>query len=48
MVVGYGPNEIIGEERERFWNELVRTVDRVRNGYRLYMLGDLNGWMEIG
>ena len=43
MVVGYGPNEGIGEERERFWNDMNRTVDRLRNGYRLCVLGDLNG-----
>ena len=34
-----------GEERERFWNELDRIVDRVCNGYRLCMPGDLNGWI---
>ena len=34
MVVGYGSNEINGEERGRFWNDLYRTVDRVGNGYR--------------
>ena len=45
MVVGYSPNEEIGEEKERFWNDLDRIVDRVRNGYRLCMLGDLNGWI---
>ena len=43
VVVGCGPNEGNGEERERFWNDLYRIVDRVGNGYRLYMLGDLNG-----
>ena len=44
MGVRYGPNEGIGEERERFWNEMGRTVDRVGNRYRLCLLGDLNGW----
>ena len=34
MVVGYGPNEGDGEER-----------DSVRNGYRLCILRDLNGWI---
>ena len=46
VVVGYGPNEGIGEERERFWNDMERTADRVGNGYRLYVLGDLNGQGE--
>ena len=45
VVVGYGPNEGIGEEREKFWNDLDRTVDRVGNGYRLCVLGDLNRWI---
>ena len=39
--MGYGPNEGIGGERERFWNDM----DRVGNGYRLCVLGDLNGWI---
>ena len=34
VVVGYNPNEGIGEERERFWNDMGRTMDRVGNGYR--------------
>ena len=38
----YSPNEGIGEERERFWNDLDNIDDGVGNGYRLYMLGDLN------
>ena len=42
VVVEYGPNEEIGEERERFWNDMDRTMDRVGNGYRLCMLIDLN------
>ena len=46
MVVEYGPNEGIGEERERFWNDIDRTMGRVGNGYRLCVLGDLNGWIE--
>ena len=29
VVVRYGPNEGIGEERERFWNDMDRTMDRV-------------------
>ena len=27
------------------WNDLGRTVDRVGNGYILYVLGILNGWI---
>ena len=46
VLVGYGPNERIGEERERFWNDMDRTMDRVGNGYRLCVLGDLNGWIR--
>ena len=45
MVVEYGPYEGIGEERERFWNDMDRTVNRVGNGHRLCVLGDLNGWI---
>ena len=45
VVVGYGPNEGIGEERERFWNEMDRTMGRVGNGHILCVLGDLNGWI---
>ena len=46
MVMGYGPNEGNGEERERFWNNLDRIVDREGNWYRLCVLGDLNGLTE--
>ena len=42
VVVGYGPN-VKGEERDRFWNDMDRTLDNIGNGYRLYILGDLNG-----
>ena len=45
VVVGYGPNEAEGEERDRFWNDMDRNLDSVENGYRLCILGDLNGWM---
>ena len=41
----YDPNEGIGEEGERFWNDMVKTMDRVGNGYRLCLLGDLNRWI---
>ena len=34
------------EEREKFWNDLDKVLDRVDNGYRLCVLGDLNGWVE--
>ena len=44
-VVGYGPNEGIGDETERFWNYPYMTVDRVGNGYKLCMLGDLHRWI---
>ena len=37
MVLRYGPKE------ER--NDMDRIVDRVGNGYRLCILGDLNGWI---
>ena len=40
MVVRYGLNEGDGEERG---SEM--TLDSVGNGYRLYILGDLNGWI---
>ena len=45
MGLGYGPNEGNVEERERFLNDLVWIMDKVGNGYRLYALGDLNGWI---
>ena len=35
-------NVRIVEERGRFWNSMDRTMDRIGNGYRLYVLGDLN------
>ena len=42
MVVTYNFSEGNGEERERLRNDLDKTVDRVGNGYRLCVLGDLN------
>ena len=45
VVVEYGPNEGDSEERESLWNYFDRIVDRVGNGYRLCILGDLNGWI---
>ena len=44
-VVRYGPNEGDGEERDRFWNGIDRTLDDVGNVYILCILGDINGWM---
>ena len=43
VVMGYGPNEGDGEERDRFWIDMDRTLDSVGNGYRLSILRDLNG-----
>ena len=40
--MGYGPNGD-GEERNRFWNDMERTLDSVGNGYRLGSLGEING-----
>ena len=45
MVMGYGPNEKIGEERDGFWNKMDRSLDKVENGYRLCILGYLNRWI---
>ena len=44
VVVGYGSNEE-GEEGDRFWNDMDMNLDSVGNGYRLCILGDLNGWI---
>ena len=44
----YGSNEGEGEGKDRFWNDMDRIADKVGNGYRLCILGDLNRWMEIG
>ena len=38
MVVGYGPGD--GEEWDKFWNNMDRTLDSIRNEYRLCILGD--------
>ena len=45
VVVGYDPNEGNGKERNRFWNDKSKTLDSVRNEYRLCILLDLNGWI---
>ena len=44
VVVGFGPNEGDDEERDRFWNDMDRTLESVVNEYRLCILGNLNGW----
>ena len=41
----YGPTEGDDEDREKFWNDLDRVLDKVCNRYRLCMMGDLNGWV---
>ena len=38
--------EMVKKEIFWFWNDMDRTLDSVRNGYRLCILGDLNGWIE--
>ena len=48
VVVGYGPNEADGEERDRFWSDMDRNLDSVGNEYRFCILGDLNGWKGAG
>ena len=42
VVVKYSPNKE-NEERDRFWNDKDRFLDRVGNGYKLCIPGDLNG-----
>ena len=44
VVVRYSPNVDDDGERDRFCNYLNTIVYRVGNGYRLWVLGDLNGW----
>ena len=43
MMAMYGATEEEVQERERFWNNLNKVVDRVGNKYRLCVLEDLNG-----
>ena len=45
MVAVYGPTEGEVAKCEKFWNDLERVGDRVSNGYRLCVLGDLNEWV---
>ena len=42
VVMGYIPNEGDSEERDRFWNNMERTLDSTGNRYRLCTQGDLN------
>ena len=42
----YIPNKGDGEERDIFWKDMDRALDSVGNGYRLCILGDLNGWIR--
>ena len=44
MVVGYSSSEGENEERDRFWKGMDRIVDSVKDGYRLCIMGDLNGY----
>ena len=44
---GVDPNEGKGGEREGFWNDLDRIVDRVGNWYILCVMGDLNGYIGV-
>ena len=39
---GVVPSEGAVEEREKFESDLERIVDRVGDGYKLIVLGDLN------
>ena len=48
VAVGYGSNEGDSEEMDRFWNDMDRTLDSAGNGYRLWILGDLNVWIGMG
>ena len=44
VLVIHGLTERDVVERDRFWSDLNKVVDRVSNGYRLCVI-DLNGWM---
>jgi hypothetical protein len=46
VVVSYGPSENSEEEEYMtFWNELNDVLDTVSLGFRMIVLGDLNGWI---
>ena len=47
VVVVYSSSDGDCEERDRFWNDLDKIVDRVSNGYRLCILGDLEERMRM-
>ena len=38
-------NEMV-KKGNRYWNDMDRTLGSVGNGYRLCIVGDLNGWIE--
>ena len=42
VVVRYRSSEGAREERDRFGNDMDRILDRVGNGYRFFILGNLN------
>ena len=46
VVAAYGPSEG-SDEREcvNFWSDLNGVLDRVSGGFRVIVLGDLNGWI---
>ena len=48
VAVGYGLNKGDDEGRDRFWNNMDKTLDSIGNGYRLCILRDLNAWIEKG
>ena len=48
MVVGYYPNKGNGEEKGEFWNDLDRIMDKIKNGYRICVLENLNRWIGDG
>ena len=41
MVVGYGPSEGDGEERERLWNDMDKILDSVGNRSIDYAFWDI-------
>ena len=46
MVAAYGPSEgSDDDECRKFWNDMNDTLERVSRGFRIIVLGDLNGWI---
>lgn len=44
IVVAYGPcNDRSVREKDKFWRDLEKVMNAVGNGYRLLVVGDLNG-----